>query len=89
MIKAKIIFTAQRTFYNHYRPVFKTAECMNNSCELIFINQEKSFYEKEMYVYIKFLCPELVKDRLQEGAKFELYEGPINVGYGIIIHVLL
>jgi hypothetical protein len=87
MITAKVCFTRQRVFSNHYRPLIKVREDMYNSCELIFINQESTVSGKDVEVYIEFLCPELVKDYLHVGTKFELSEGPINVGYGTILYV--
>ena len=87
MIKAKVCFTRQRAVHSHYRPCVKMREDMYNSCELIFINQESAIPGEEIDVYLDFLCPELVKEYIHIGTKFELCEGPINVGYGTILNV--
>lgn len=85
MVKAKIKFIVDRTFYSKYRPMIKLRDDMCNSCQLNFKN--KITCNEEVETYIIFACDNLVYPYLYVDKKFDLYEGKTKVGEGIIIKI--
>jgi hypothetical protein len=87
MIVAKLSFTGQRVYYNHYRPAIKIRDDMLNSCELLFKDKNIVYAGEEIISYIFFFREDLVLDYLYVGKKFSMYEGPKKVGIGEIISI--